>query len=75
MFLLVTLQDQYSNVAGEGLDGQVVVTVSGAGDMLIPLFENKMKSLSYSLTNGETVITVSACFCFLISDEPFLVCV
>lgn len=55
--LSLKIMDQYSNVAGEGLDGQVVVTVSGAGDMLIPLFENKMKSLSYSLTNGETVIT------------------
>ncbi|XP_009301910.2 structural maintenance of chromosomes flexible hinge domain-containing protein 1 isoform X1 [Danio rerio] len=55
--LTLKIMDQYSNVAGEGLDGQVVVTVTGTGDIVIPLFENKEKRRSYSLTNGETVIT------------------
>lgn len=56
-----TFQDQYDNAAGEGIDGKVVVTVEGPGDIVVPLFENGDKSLSYSLTNGETLITVSVC--------------
>jgi len=56
---LLTLQDQYDNAAGEGIDGKVEVTVKGTGDMVVPLFENGENSLSYSLTNGEALITVS----------------
>uniref|UniRef100_A0A672NK77 Structural maintenance of chromosomes flexible hinge domain containing 1 n=1 Tax=Sinocyclocheilus grahami TaxID=75366 RepID=A0A672NK77_SINGR len=55
--LFLTLQDQYSNAAGEGLDGKVIVTVKGTGDVVLPLFENGETSVAYSLTNGETLIT------------------
>ncbi|KAF4110537.1 hypothetical protein G5714_007568 [Onychostoma macrolepis] len=54
--LNLKIMDQYSNAAGEGLDGKVIVTVKGTGDVL-PLFENGDSSVSYSLTNGETLIT------------------
>lgn len=64
--MFLTFQDQYSNAAGEGLDGKVVVTVKGTGDVL-PLFENEDTSVSYSLTNGETLITVSVCFLLFVS--------
>ncbi|XP_051755172.1 structural maintenance of chromosomes flexible hinge domain-containing protein 1 [Ctenopharyngodon idella] len=55
--LNLKIMDQYDNAAGEGIDGKVVVTVEGPGDIVVPLFENGDKSLSYSLTNGETLIT------------------
>ncbi len=58
--MCVSLQDQYSNAAGEGLDGEVIVTVKGTGDPL-PLFENEDTSVTHSLTNGQTLITVSVC--------------
>ncbi|XP_026071479.1 structural maintenance of chromosomes flexible hinge domain-containing protein 1-like isoform X2 [Carassius auratus] len=51
------IMDEYSNAAGEGLDGKVIVTVKGTGDVVLPLFENGATSVSYSLTNGETLIT------------------
>ncbi|XP_073691670.1 structural maintenance of chromosomes flexible hinge domain-containing protein 1-like [Garra rufa] len=49
--------DQYSNPAGEGLDGKVIVTIKGTADMVLPLFENDVKSVSYSLSKGEALIT------------------
>ncbi|ROL42214.1 Structural maintenance of chromosomes flexible hinge domain-containing protein 1 [Anabarilius grahami] len=55
--LNLKIMDQYDNAAGEGIDGKVVVTVEGPGDIVVPLFENGDKSLSYSLINGETPIT------------------
>lgn len=55
--LNLKIMDQYDNAAGEGIDGKVVVTVKGTGNMVVPLFENGEKSLSCSLTNGETLIT------------------
>lgn len=55
--LYLKIMDQYDNAAGEGIDGKVVVTLKGTGDMVVPLFENGDKSLSYNLTNGETIIT------------------
>ncbi|XP_059395011.1 structural maintenance of chromosomes flexible hinge domain-containing protein 1 [Carassius carassius] len=51
------VMDQYSNAAGERLDGKVLVTVKGTGDVVLPVFENGARSVSYSLTNGETLIT------------------
>uniref|UniRef100_A0A8C2FGC6 Structural maintenance of chromosomes flexible hinge domain containing 1 n=1 Tax=Cyprinus carpio TaxID=7962 RepID=A0A8C2FGC6_CYPCA len=51
------IMDQYSNAAGEGLDGKVIVTIKDTGDVVLPLFENGATSVSYSLTNGETLIT------------------
>uniref|UniRef100_A0A671KAI2 Structural maintenance of chromosomes flexible hinge domain-containing protein 1-like n=1 Tax=Sinocyclocheilus anshuiensis TaxID=1608454 RepID=A0A671KAI2_9TELE len=38
--LNLKIMDQYSNAAGEGLDGKVIVTVKGTGDVVLPLFEN-----------------------------------
>lgn len=35
------------------------VTVTGAGDMEVPRFENGDESVSYSLNNGDAHITVS----------------
>ncbi|XP_016325193.1 structural maintenance of chromosomes flexible hinge domain-containing protein 1-like isoform X2 [Sinocyclocheilus anshuiensis] len=55
--LNLKIMDQYSNAAGEGLDGKVIVTVKGTGDVVLPLFENGETSVSYSLTNGQTLIT------------------
>ncbi|XP_016099444.1 structural maintenance of chromosomes flexible hinge domain-containing protein 1 [Sinocyclocheilus grahami] len=55
--LNLKIMDQYSNAAGEGLDGKVIVTVKGTGDVVLPLFENGETSVAYSLTNGETLIT------------------
>ncbi|KAL1270536.1 hypothetical protein QQF64_029552, partial [Cirrhinus molitorella] len=55
--LPLKIMDQYSNPAGEGLDGKVIVTVKGSGDMVVPLFENEEKSVSYSLIKGEALIT------------------
>uniref|UniRef100_A0A673GZ20 Structural maintenance of chromosomes flexible hinge domain-containing protein 1-like n=1 Tax=Sinocyclocheilus rhinocerous TaxID=307959 RepID=A0A673GZ20_9TELE len=55
--LNLKIMDQYSNATGEGLDGKVIVTVKGTGDVVLPLFENGETSVSYSLTNGETLIT------------------
>ncbi|XP_050970942.1 structural maintenance of chromosomes flexible hinge domain-containing protein 1 isoform X1 [Labeo rohita] len=51
------IMDEYSNAAGEGLDGKVIVTFKGTGDMVLPLFENKDTRVSYSLINGEALIT------------------
>ncbi|XP_059374115.1 structural maintenance of chromosomes flexible hinge domain-containing protein 1-like isoform X2 [Carassius carassius] len=51
------IMDEYSNAAGEGLDGKVIVTVKGTGDVVLPLFGNGATSMPYSLTNGETLIT------------------
>uniref|UniRef100_A0A672NIU3 Structural maintenance of chromosomes flexible hinge domain containing 1 n=1 Tax=Sinocyclocheilus grahami TaxID=75366 RepID=A0A672NIU3_SINGR len=47
--LFLTLQDQYSNAAGEGLDGKVIVTVKGTGDVVLPLFENGETSVDLAL--------------------------
>uniref|UniRef100_A0A673GZ29 Structural maintenance of chromosomes flexible hinge domain-containing protein 1-like n=1 Tax=Sinocyclocheilus rhinocerous TaxID=307959 RepID=A0A673GZ29_9TELE len=38
--LNLKIMDQYSNATGEGLDGKVIVTVKGTGDVVLPLFEN-----------------------------------
>ncbi|XP_036453720.1 structural maintenance of chromosomes flexible hinge domain-containing protein 1 [Colossoma macropomum] len=58
--LCLKIVDKYSNPAGMGINGQVIVTViSVVGDKAkdLPMFENKTKSLPYSLTNGEATIT------------------
>uniref|UniRef100_A0A673L4N8 Structural maintenance of chromosomes flexible hinge domain-containing protein 1-like n=1 Tax=Sinocyclocheilus rhinocerous TaxID=307959 RepID=A0A673L4N8_9TELE len=45
--LNLKIMDQYGNAAGEGLDGKVIVTVKGTGDVALPLFENGETSVSY----------------------------
>ncbi|XP_051997338.1 structural maintenance of chromosomes flexible hinge domain-containing protein 1 [Xyrauchen texanus] len=55
--LCLKIMDQFSNAAGEGIDGQVVVTVTGTGDVAVPLFEHDNRSVTYTLTNGEALIT------------------
>lgn len=45
-----------------GINGKVILTVTTVdGDDAegLPMFENKAKSLTYNLLNGETRITVS----------------
>lgn len=45
-----------------GINGKVlltVTTVDGDDAEDVPTFENKAKSLTYALINGETLITVS----------------
>uniref|UniRef100_A0A8C7RIF2 Structural maintenance of chromosomes flexible hinge domain containing 1 n=1 Tax=Oncorhynchus mykiss TaxID=8022 RepID=A0A8C7RIF2_ONCMY len=56
------LMDMYNNSAGLELSGKVVVTIKsskGSSDKNLPLFEGKVKSLQFSLANGEAQITVS----------------
>ncbi|KAI4890516.1 hypothetical protein NFI96_011443 [Prochilodus magdalenae] len=58
--LCLKVMDKYNNPAGIGINGQVIVTViSVVGDKAkdLPMFENKAKSLPYSLTNGEATVT------------------
>lgn len=58
-----------------GINGQVVVTIVGPGGEKgkdLPVFENKAKSLSYSLTGGEATITVSVSACLSCSFEVLL---
>uniref|UniRef100_A0A8C8GSE6 SMC hinge domain-containing protein n=1 Tax=Oncorhynchus tshawytscha TaxID=74940 RepID=A0A8C8GSE6_ONCTS len=53
-------QDMYNNSAGLELSGKVVVTIKsskGSSDKNLPLFEGKVKSLQFSLANGEAQIT------------------
>lgn len=43
-----------------GINGKVILTVTTLADAEdLPMFENKAKSLTYELINGETLITVS----------------
>uniref|UniRef100_A0A8C7KF36 Structural maintenance of chromosomes flexible hinge domain containing 1 n=1 Tax=Oncorhynchus kisutch TaxID=8019 RepID=A0A8C7KF36_ONCKI len=54
------LMDMYNNSAGLELSGKVVVTIKsskGSSDKNLPLFEGKVKSLQFSLANGEAQIT------------------
>ncbi|XP_051523356.1 structural maintenance of chromosomes flexible hinge domain-containing protein 1-like isoform X2 [Myxocyprinus asiaticus] len=55
--LCLKIMDQYNNAAGEGIDGQVVVTVTGTEDLAVPWFDHQDRSVSYSLINGEALIT------------------
>lgn len=64
--LCLKIMDMYSNAAGEGLDGQVFVTVIGTGDAELPCFENGDRGVSYSLINGVAHITDLA----VLEDSP-----
>uniref|UniRef100_A0A8C8GRN5 SMC hinge domain-containing protein n=1 Tax=Oncorhynchus tshawytscha TaxID=74940 RepID=A0A8C8GRN5_ONCTS len=60
MVCVASLQDMYNNSAGLELSGKVVVTIKsskGSSDKNLPLFEGKVKSLQFSLANGEAQIT------------------
>ncbi|MCI4377610.1 hypothetical protein PGIGA_G00205450 [Pangasianodon gigas] len=58
--LSLKIMDEHNNPAGMGINGNVILTVTTAdGDDAedLPMFENKAKSLTYDLINGETLIT------------------
>ncbi|GAA6077754.1 structural maintenance of chromosomes flexible hinge domain-containing protein 1 [Tachysurus ichikawai] len=58
--LCLKIMDEHSNPAGMGINGKVlltVTTVDGDDAEDVPTFENKAKSLTYALINGETLIT------------------
>ncbi|XP_017327848.1 structural maintenance of chromosomes flexible hinge domain-containing protein 1 isoform X1 [Ictalurus punctatus] len=62
-FLCLKIMDKHNNPAGMGINGKVILTVTTVdGDDAegLPMFENKAKSLTYNLLNGETRITVLA---------------
>uniref|UniRef100_A0A8C7RL36 Structural maintenance of chromosomes flexible hinge domain containing 1 n=1 Tax=Oncorhynchus mykiss TaxID=8022 RepID=A0A8C7RL36_ONCMY len=66
------LMDMYNNSAGLELSGKVVVTIKsskGSSDKNLPLFEGKVKSLQFSLANGEAQITVSGNL-FIMENSP-----
>ncbi|KAI5104111.1 structural maintenance of chromosomes flexible hinge domain-containing protein 1 [Silurus meridionalis] len=60
--LCLKVMDEHNNPAGMGIKGKVILTVTAVDDddADLPLFENKAKSLTYDLINGETVITALA---------------
>ncbi|XP_060788894.1 structural maintenance of chromosomes flexible hinge domain-containing protein 1 isoform X2 [Neoarius graeffei] len=56
--LCLKIMDEYNNPAGMGINGKVILTVTTLADAEdLPMFENKAKSLTYELINGETLIT------------------
>uniref|UniRef100_A0A4W4DTS3 SMC hinge domain-containing protein n=1 Tax=Electrophorus electricus TaxID=8005 RepID=A0A4W4DTS3_ELEEL len=58
--LCLNIMDKYNNPAGLRFSGQVVVkvlSVEGEDTKDLPRFQNKTKTLTYSLTNGQSTIT------------------